>query len=167
MSKTKWSVLLAALLMVVAFTGFTYAAEYKNAELGFSVNYPDALEKQAPIKGTIFYAIAATKMPWFCVSYADGAAFEGAFKAAFNGNTDITAIDVKASKDTVTASGAKVKVASFKYMYQDTYECEGVALGAQKNGKWIIVSLASVPMYDTTCNPDEYEKLLKSFKLNQ
>ncbi len=166
MMKSKWSVLLAALLMVVAFTSSIYAAEYKNAELGFSVNYPDALEKQAPIKGTIFYAIAATKMPWFCVSLADGATLEGTFKTAFTGNADITAIDVKAAKDGVTASGAKVKIASFKYMYQDTYECEGVVLGTQKNGKWILVSLASVPMYDTTCNPDDYEKILKSFKLN-
>jgi len=166
MIKSKWSVLLAALLMVVAFTSSIYAAEYKNAELGFSVSYPDALEKQAPIKGTIFYAISATKMPWFCVSVAEGAAFEGAFKAAFTGNADISAIDVKAAKDTVTTSGAKIKIASFKYMYQDTYECEGVALGNLKDGKWIIVSLASVPMYDTTCNPEEYEKMLKSFKFN-
>lgn len=166
MMKSKWSVLLAALLMVVAFRSSIYAAEYKNAELGFSVNYPDALEKQAPIKGTIFYAIAATKMPWFCVSLVDGAAFEAAFKDAFKGNADITAIDVKAAKDTATASGAKVKIASFKYMYQDTYECEGVVLGAQKNGKWILVSLTSIPMYDTTCNPDDYEKILKSFKFN-
>ncbi len=166
MLKIKFSVLVAVILAAAAFTCPLYAAEYKNAELGFSVSYPDVLEKQAPIKGAIFYAIAATKMPWFTVSLVDGAAFEDTFKAAFAGNADFTKIDIKAAKDVATGSGVKAKVSIFKYMFQDTYECEGVTLGVQKNGKWIIVSLATVPMYDTSYNPDDYEKLLKTFKFN-
>lgn len=166
MIKSKLSVMVAALLLAVVFACPLYAAEYKNAEYGFSVNYPDACEKQAPIKGTIFYAIASTKMPWFTVAVAEGTAFDTTLKSAYTGNTDISAIEVKPAKEVVTDSGVKALAAPMKYMWQETYECEGVTLGVQKNGKWIIVTLMTVPMYDSSFSPESYEKMLKSLKFN-
>lgn len=167
MIKRNLSVLFAALFMVVVLAGSLFAAEYKNAELGFSVTYPDALEKQnTPVKSTVFYAIAATKMPWLTVSIIEGGSFEAAFKASIAGAVDFTNINLKAVKEVATDSGIKGQAGQVKYIIQGTYECEGVVLGVQKNGKWILVALATVPMYDTSYSPESYEKMLKTLKFN-
>lgn len=167
MMKSKVSVLGAAFLMVCFFAFSLSAAEYKNAELGFSVSYPDVCDKQDPMKGTIFYAIAPTKMPWFTVAVMDGASLEATFKSGFAGNSDISGVDIKPAKEIVTDSGIKGQAAEVKYMWQGTYECEGIALGIQKNGKLIISTLMTVPMYDTTYTPTGYEKILKTFKFDK
>ena len=167
MIKSKLSVLVAAFLMVVAFSFPTYAAEYKNAEMGFSVTYPDALVAQkAPTKATVLFAITGAKMPWITASIVEGATFQDAVKASFGGASDYSNIGLQTAKDVATDSGIKALAAPIKYMYQETYECEGIILGAQKNGKWILVAYATVPMYDTSYNPDEYTKILKTLKFN-
>lgn len=167
MIKSKLSVLVAAFLMVVAFSFPLCAAEYKNAELGFSITYPSTLVVQpSPAKATVLFAISGVKMPWITASITEGATFQDAVKASFSGASDYSGIALQAAKDVATDNGIKAQAAPIKYMYQETYECEGIVLGAQNNGKWIIVAYATVPMYDTNYNLDEYLKILKTLKFN-
>ena len=145
-----------------------YVAEYKSAELGFSITYPDNLDSQSsPFKATVFYAISATKMPWVTISIVSGATFQDAVNASFAGSSDASNIAMKAAKDDTTNSGIKVQTAPLSYSWQGTYDCDGLVLGAQKDGKWILYSIATVPMYDPGFDLKEYEKILKSIKLNQ
>jgi hypothetical protein len=166
MIKSKLSVLVAAIFMTIVFTCPLHAAEYKNAELGFSVSYPDELETQPnPMPTTVLFAIAATKMPWITATVIAGATLTDAFKASFVGASDYTDIEIGAAKDDATDSGIKAQTAPVKYMY-GPYKCEGIVLGAQKNGKWILVALATVPQWDSSFNPDAYLRILKTLKFN-
>ncbi len=122
MYKFKMSVFVAAILLATVFACPLYAAEYKNAEFGFSVNYPDSCEKQSPTKGTIFYAIASAEMPWFTVGIVEGAAFELILKPAFSVNPDITNFAFNGMKDIETDSGIKAKAAQIKYIWRETYD---------------------------------------------
>ena len=166
MLKSRLSILAGVLFMLLVMALPVSAAEYKNAEIGFSVSYPDGLSSQPANPGVIYYAIAPTKMPWFTVSYLAAASFEEALKAAFVGTPEISDVTFKPVRVVDTDSGIKATATQTKYMWQNTYECEGVTFGVQKNGKWILVSIATVPMYDPSFSIPEYEKMLKTLKVN-
>ena len=168
MLESKWMFWTVSIMMAILVACPLYAAEYKNSELGFSVTYPDNLDVQSsPLKSTVFYAISATKMPWATVSIVSGTTLHDAVHASFAGNSDASNIAIKAIRDDATASDIKVQIASLSYLWQGTYDCDGLVLGAKNGDKWILFAIATVPVYDSNFDLKEYEKILKSFKFNE
>jgi hypothetical protein len=122
------------------------AAEYTNAELGFSLKYPkDWKENKAEIKGDIVhYAVATAQVPALSVGIKGEATFVDALNASLTvaGGSDIK---VGAEKETTLADGIKATVAKVDWTVKG-YPGETYALGVNKANKWILVTITTVSM---------------------
>jgi hypothetical protein len=122
------------------------AAEHTNAMLGFSVRYPEDWEESNAFsgEGILFVAQAPAQLPVLIVSVAEGDTLADAVAAAVKdaGGSDVT---IKSQTETTLADGTEAIEGTGKFkhpmapMALDTF-----CLGAMKDGKWIIVSVATI-----------------------
>jgi hypothetical protein len=120
------------------------AAEYSNADYGFSVKYPKEWQQQSIEEPTtLFMAAASKKVPALSISVQDYATFAEALTntLALAGSD----INITTERSTALADGTPATEATVKWKAQglgaDTF-----ALGVQKDGKWIIVAVTTVPL---------------------
>ena len=120
------------------------AAEYTNAEYGFSVKYPKDWEQQ-PSETTLFYAAAPDQVPILMISVAEGATLADAVTAAVEG-TGGSGVKIKSQSETTLADGTKATQGrgTFKHPMAPMMTIDAFVLGAMKDNKWIVVTVATV-----------------------
>jgi len=119
------------------------AAEYVNAEYGFSVKYPKDWVQQQNTPGIVFLASAAKRVPVFSVAIQDGATFTDALAAnlAMQGSD----INIATPSSTTLADGTPAFETETKWKAQGL-GANTFSLGVQKDSKWIIVSVTTVSL---------------------
>lgn len=124
------------------------AAEYTNAELGFSIKYPKNWTKvPEEVKGNIvFYAKGGDRVPVLAVSIREGATLADAVNAALaeSGGSNIK---IEGEKEVTLADGSKATEAKIKWKNPASpLTVETYGMGVQKDNKWILVTINTVPM---------------------
>ncbi|MCX6010308.1 MAG: DUF1254 domain-containing protein [Chloroflexi bacterium] len=121
------------------------AAEYANAEYGFSIKYPAAWAKGQPVGAQVFTAAASAKVPVITVSVREAASFADALKIglAEAGGSNIS---VGSETQTKLADGTEAMIAKADWTVKAGYPGETFALGVQKGGKWIVATITTVAM---------------------
>jgi len=121
------------------------AAEYTNAELGFSVKYPKDWA-QTPSDAVLFVAQKGGLVPVLFVDAKEGATFADALKASLEaaGGSDFKVVSEGEATlaDGTKASKAVIKV-SLKGFSGDAY-----AVGVKKGDKWVTVTVGTVAMLE-------------------
>jgi branched-chain amino acid transport system substrate-binding protein len=119
------------------------AAEYTNAEYGFSIKYPKDWTQQ-PSETSLFYAAAPAKVPILLVNVAEGATLVDAVTAVLTeiGGSNIT---IKSQSETTLADGTKATQGTGKFKHPAApVAMDAFCLGVMKDNKWIIVTVATV-----------------------
>jgi hypothetical protein len=127
------------------------AAEYVNADYGFSVKYPkDWVQQTSTEPSTLFLAAAAKRVPAISISVQDSATFAEALTATLTLAGSNIKIDTE--RPTTLADGTPATEAVVNWKTQNL-GATTFALGVQKGGKWIIVAVTTVSLlakYDET-----------------
>jgi hypothetical protein len=119
------------------------AAEYVNTDFGFSVKYPKEWMQQPNTPGIIFLASPTKRVPVVGVAIQDGATFSDALTT--NMLMSGTDINITSQSPTTLADGTPASQAVVKWKAQKL-GADTLALGVQKDGKWIIVSVTTVSL---------------------
>ncbi len=119
------------------------AAEYTNAEFGFSVKYPKEWKPEKS-ETLLFYAAAPTMVPVLFVDVETGATCAEALKKMLEAAGG-TAFKVLSEKDSTLADGTKASTVTFEISLRG-FAGKGFALGTKKDDKWIMVSVGTVEM---------------------
>ncbi len=121
------------------------AAEYANAEYGFTVKYPAAWAEKEVTGSQVFAAAAAAKVPVITVSVGEGAAYVDALTAGLkeSGNSDI---EIGSESETALADGTSATQVKATFAVAAGYPADAFSLGVQKDGKWISVTVTTVSM---------------------
>jgi hypothetical protein len=119
------------------------AAEYSNADYGFSVKYPKDWQVAPPSK-TLIAAQKGGLVPAMFVGAVDGADFAEAVK-----NTLLLAdgsdIKVGAVSEVTLADGSKGSKAGIEATLKG-FPAKGLAVGAKPGAKWIVCAVVTVEM---------------------
>ena len=127
------------------------AAEYKNAEYGFSVKYPSKwAEKEATGEATVFYAGAAL-VPVMFVAIAEGATCADAVTAALKASGG-TSIKIESESETALADGTPATEIICKAALQG-FPADAVALGVQKDNEWVLVIVGTIDVMEPFDQP--------------
>lgn len=120
--------------------------EYVNAEYGFSVQYPAEWEAN-PISEPstiVLYAVAEKAVPLIFVNVGEAATFEDALNGAIEA-AEGSKVDIDSQEDTKLADGTDATLAIFKFKHPAApLALDAIALGTQKDGKWITVTVATL-----------------------
>lgn len=120
--------------------------EYVNAEYGFSVQYPAEWEAN-PISEPstiVLYAVAEDAVPLIFVNVAEAATFEDALNGAIEA-AEGSKVNIDSQEDTKLADGTDATLAIFKFKHPAApLALDAIALGTQKDGKWITVTVATL-----------------------
>jgi len=119
------------------------AAEYTNAELGFSVKYPKDWAKQPP-DTLLFYAASPAQVPVLFVDAEEAATFAEALKKSLEGAGG-SGFKVVSEKETTLADGTKATAAAIEVTLRG-FGAKAFALGTQKDNKWILVTVGTVEL---------------------
>jgi len=120
------------------------AAEYVNADPGFSVKYPKEWVEQPATGVTVFYAAAPAQVPNIFISVVEGAAFADALNAAISGAGGAE-VKIKTESETKLADGTKAYQAVYKFKHPAApMALDAFSLGAVKADKWVVVTVATV-----------------------
>jgi branched-chain amino acid transport system substrate-binding protein len=122
------------------------AAEYTNADLGFSVKYPKNWKetKDEEKDPTVFYAADPARVPTMRVASVGAATFADAVTTALEkgGASDIKVGD---EKEVTLADGTKATTAKVN-LKSHGYGAEAYALGVKKGDKWVVVIVSTVAL---------------------
>jgi len=120
------------------------AAEYVNTEYDFSLKYPkEWLQQESEEPTTVFYAASEKRVPALAISIMDGDGFAEVLTTALSlAGSDITIVTERASN---LADGTPATEAMVKWKVQN-FGAETFALGVQKDDKWFIVYITTVPL---------------------
>jgi hypothetical protein len=122
------------------------AATYTNTDIGFSVKYPKDWKESSAIKSPtlVFLAQAPSQVPILTVDVAAGSSFADTAIAVLKGagSTDIK-VDSLTETTLADGTGASQGVVHYKNPMAPM-TIDAFYLGAQKDGKWIVVSVATV-----------------------
>jgi uncharacterized membrane protein len=121
------------------------AAEYVNAEYGFSIKYPSAWPKGQPVGAQVLTAAATARVPVITVSVREAATFSAALKAGLE-ESGGSNINIGSEKQTKLADGTAATTAKVDWTVKAGYPGETFALGVQKGGKWIGVTVTTVAL---------------------
>jgi hypothetical protein len=119
------------------------AAEYVNTDYGFSVKYPKDWTTQPNTPGIVFLAAPTKRVPTVSVAIQDGTTFSDALTA--NMLMSGSDINITTQSPTTLADGTPASQAVVKWKTQKL-SAETFALGVQKDSKWIIVAVTTVPL---------------------
>ena len=122
-------------------------AVYENADYGFSVKYPAKWAETTALSSPtlVFAAAASAQVPLLLVDVAEGATFAEALTAALEGGGG-SDVSIKSESETTLADGttpASQAILEFKNPVAPV-AIDALSLGAQKDGKWVIVTVATV-----------------------
>ncbi len=163
MFKRTLSLLIMVTLFLVAFAMPLSAAEFTSKE--FSIQYPSdwkVLKGASP--AVLFQAQKPSGCPWQLVIAFDAPGAK--FLDVLNEANKESAKEFKADspKETVTADGSKAYITETEFIEPNSgYAAAGVALGVEKNGKWYIVMVNTVPV-GYPYKYDDFSKIVKSIK---
>ena len=122
------------------------ASEYVNSEYGFSVQYPEewGLNPITEPSTIVLYAVAEAAVPLIFVNVDEAATFEDALDGAIEA-ADGSGVNIKSQEDTKLADGTDATLAIFKFKHPAApLALDAIALGKQKDGKWITVTVATL-----------------------
>jgi hypothetical protein len=119
------------------------AAEYANADLGFSVKYPKDW-KQEKSETLLFYAASPSMVPVIFVDAEEGATFAEAAKKSIEAAGG-SGFKVVSEKESALADGTKASTAVFEVTLKG-FGAKGFGLGVKKDNKWILVMVGTVEM---------------------
>jgi hypothetical protein len=120
------------------------AAEYVNTDYGFSVKYPKEWQQQSSEEPTtLCLAAAAKRVPTLSISVQDSATFAEALTATLT--LEGSDIKIDTEQATTLADGTPATEAVVKWKARGL-SADTFALGVQKDGKWIIVAVTTVPL---------------------
>ena len=110
------------------------------------MKYPEDWEEMSDLSGTgvLFVAQAPAQLPLLIVSVAEGDTLADAFTAAVEdaGGSNAT---VKSQTDTTLADGTKATHGKGKFKHpMAPMALDAFCLGAMKDGKWIVVTVATI-----------------------
>ena len=122
------------------------AAEYTNADLGFSVKYPKKWkENPDEVKDiSVFYAADPARVPIIRVMVIEVPPFSDAVKAGLE-SAGSTGIKVGDEKEITLADGTKATAAKVD-LKSSGYDAEAYVLGVKQGDKWIVVSISTVAL---------------------
>ena len=120
------------------------ATEYKNADYGFSVKYPAKWAEQEATGTTVFYGAAPAGVPVMFVCVAEGATFADAVIAALKAMGAV-GTSVESESETALADGTPATEAILKTTLKG-YGASALSVGAEKDGKWVIVIVGTVEL---------------------
>jgi hypothetical protein len=143
------------------------AAEYTNAELGFSVKYPkDWAKGELKYGPTVVYvAAAAAQVPVISVNIEEGAKFADAVALAVDRFG--SKVKVSPEKETTLADGTKAYTAFVTYEPDIApLEAKCFALGVQKGTKWVIVTVSTVDML-YTYNEAKFSEIVNTLQFKK
>jgi len=158
--KNKFAVLLIAMLVILGLAlpactcgevappeepAAEESAVYENADYGFSVKYPaDWAEQEATGETTVFCAAAPKQVPLLLVDVVEAATFVEALTAALEGGGS-SDIEIDSESETTLADGTPASQAVIKFKNPVApMAIDAFSLGAMKDGKWVIVTVATV-----------------------
>jgi len=120
------------------------AAEYVNADPGFSVKYPkEWLQQPSEEPTTVFYAAAEKRVPALSISVIGGATFAEALTASLSkAGSDIKIATERAA---TLADGTPASEAVVKWKVQG-FGADTFVLGVKKGDKWVIVAITTVSL---------------------
>ena len=119
------------------------AAEYSNAEYGFSIKYPKDWQVAPPSK-TLITAQKGGLVPAMFVGAVDGADFAEAVSNTLK-LADGTDIKVGAVSEVTLADGSKGSKAGIEATLKG-FPAKGLAIGAKPGAKWIVCAVGTVEM---------------------
>jgi hypothetical protein len=119
------------------------AAEYTNAEVGFSVKYPKDW-KQDKSETLLFYAASPSMVPVIFVDAEEGATFAETLKKSLEAAGG-SGFKVVSEKESALADGTKASTAAIEIALKG-FGAKGFALGVKKDNKWILVTVGTVEM---------------------
>lgn len=121
------------------------SAEYVNAEYGFSIKYPSAWVEGEPLGAQVFTAAATARVPVITVSVREAATFADALNTGLE-ESGGSNINIGPEKKTHLADGTEATIAKADWTVKSGYPGETFALGLQKGGKWIGVTVTTVAL---------------------
>ena len=120
-------------------------AVYRDADYGFSVEYPkDWVQKET--KGSqVLYAAAPDRVPVITASIRNEAAFADALSSALKeaGNVNIK---LGPEGQATLSDGTPATQVKLTFKVSAGYPAEALSLGVQKNGKWVLVTVTTVTL---------------------
>jgi branched-chain amino acid transport system substrate-binding protein len=119
------------------------AAEYTNAELGFSVKYPKDW-KQTPSEHLLFVAQSGGLVPALFVDAREAATFADALNASLEAAGG-SGFKVVSEGETTLADGTKASKAVIKVKLKGL-SGDGYAVGVKKGDKWITVMIGTASL---------------------
>ena len=133
------------------------AAEYANAEYGFSVKYPDAWAESEALDSPTdrFAAQAPAQVPALLIDAAEAATFVEAVTAVLEGYGAATP-EFKSETETTLADDTPASEAVVSTTLAG-YPADALVLGVMKDGTWVTVTVATVSMlmpYDDVLFPE-------------
>jgi uncharacterized membrane protein len=140
------------------------AAQYTNSAYVFSIQYPKAWKEAPPTGKQVFVAAAATKVPALTISVRDEPTFAQAVNAAL---TDTGSTEINISPPTnVKLADTTASQSVLKFTLKAGYVADAVALGVQKDGKWILATLTTVTMA-APYNEAQFSEILQTLRLDK
>ncbi len=123
------------------------AKEYVNSEYGFSVQYPATwVENEVSEESTIvYYVVSEERVPLMFINVDEAATFEDALNGAIDA-AEGSKVKIDSQEDVRLAGGINATRAIFKFNHPavPVVALDAMALGAQKDGKWIVVTVATL-----------------------
>jgi branched-chain amino acid transport system substrate-binding protein len=125
------------------------AAEYTNAEYGFSIKYPkDLVPVKNVVAPAVFQAASPAQVPVLTVSVqevATFATFADALKAGLDA-AGASGIKIGPEKEVALSDGTKATVAKADSKIKG-FDAETFAYGVKKDDKWITATMTTVSMF--------------------
>lgn len=120
-------------------------ALYRNADYGFSIEYPKNWAQKEPKGSQVLYAVAPERVPVITMSIRGEATFADAITSALKeaGNTDI---NVGPDSQVTLPDSTPATQAKLTFKVSTGYPAEALSLGVQKKGKWVLVTVTTVPL---------------------
>jgi len=122
------------------------ASKYVNSEFGFSVQYPAEWVENPVTEGStiVLYVVSEDKVPLMFVNVNEAATFEEALNGAILA-AESSDVEIDSQEEIKLAGGINATKAIFKFKNPAApLALDAMALGAQKDGKWIIVNVATL-----------------------
>jgi uncharacterized membrane protein len=141
------------------------AAEYINPTYGFSIKYPKAWKEGATTGKQVFVAAGAARVPSISISVRDESTFADAVKTALT-DTGSTGINIGTEKAIKLADGTATVQSVLKFKLKAGYDADALSMGIQKDGKIILVIVATVGLaapYDEA----QFSQILGTFQFKK
>ena len=118
------------------------ATEYVNTDYGFSVRYPSDWTAREVEEPTVLYAAASVQVPVITVSIVEAATFADAVTTALERSG--SDIEIVSESEAILADGTPATEARIAWNLDAGFPGDTFALGVQRDGKWVVVSITTV-----------------------